>query len=298
MTWTGCSVRPRMLGIRPRRRCRPPRFVVSRRGCAGPVRRTATVLSAATVTAIVIFVTTAGVPNAAPDYVDSPSPTETETTTTTTPPTTSTPPSTPPPTDPPPPPLILDSRLLTADELAAVLLRGRSRSDGPRLRRRSRLDASPACHPAPSRRRTWRSRPRAASSLASRAVGRGVPVGTRSRDTSRRPQGSGLATAPRPSDDDVELFVASTIIGVGDAGFMADLYEPAPVSGDVSLYSTFRAAAHRPGRHMDAVRSGEAGDPRHASTVAELAIAIDHLCGSAGGACIGEPELDPYVPEP
>ncbi|MEJ7726090.1 MAG: hypothetical protein WKH47_03625 [Actinomycetes bacterium] len=94
--------------------------------------------------------------------------------------------------------------------------------------------------------------------------------------------------------DHVDLFWAFTLDGVGDAGFLAVMQQP--FSADEQSYVVARAA--HTGRVVTWIVSTTLGqDFNSRPAVESLAPAVDLVCGSAGGACAGDPVLTQTYPD-
>jgi len=98
--------------------------------------------------------------------------------------------------------------------------------------------------------------------------------------------------------EEVDLFAAFTLTGVGDEGFIVETNEPdeelvgLPVGAtpDAVLYATTRFA--QTGRVVTwTVWTVGKAEYLSYPEVAELATAVDRLCGPAGGSCTGEAGL-------
>jgi hypothetical protein len=253
---------------------------------------TAATISTASLIAVVVLVTTAGIPNAAPDYVQTPTPTPSMSTTSTpapsAPPTTN-PPTTPPTSAPAQPP-ILGGLLLTVDDVA-------EQTTGGALGY------------------TWVSDDGASDAQCAPDVGVAATETEHVRYVARRlgfdqwaeafPTTS--AATERLADiraffgdcaeqagDEVDLFEAYTLSGVGDAGFVAVMKQPLNV--DEQLYLELSASAT--GRVVTwVISTGPGQDYSRVPSARQISTAVDRLCVAAEGECSGDPVLNQTYPE-
>ena len=262
---------------------------------------TAATLSAAAIAGVIGIVSTTTSTEAIPDVADTTTPSESPTTPAQSPtappgspsPSTPTPTSTTPPPPPPTTPVepVLEGNLLRASDLDPL-------PSGDGVWQWVELDgAVPRCTPEVS-----------AAAVETAAVRYGV-VERQVYMTIQRAEAYATAVdaAARLAElragigqcaeqaADVNLFAAFTLSGVGDGGFIVETVEPEeglldlPLDGtpDSSLFATTRFA--QTGRVVTwTAWTVSKAEYLSYPEVAELAAAVDRLCGPADGACTGD----------
>lgn len=260
---------------------------------------TAATLSAAAVAGVIGIVSTTTSTEAIPDVADTTTPSESPTTPTESPseptPSLTTPSSTPPTTTPPPPPPptelplepILAGNLLGVDDMSVPESTSWTWVEQP--------GPVPRCTPAATGGiETQTVRLEVLENVeyvvfqGAEAYATSVQAGDRLQElrdsVGRCAEGS----------EEVDLFAAFTLTGVGDAGFVVETHEPdeglleLPPGGspDISLYATTRFA--QTGRVVTwTVRTVGKNEYLSYPEVGDLGIAVDRLCVPAGGTCTG-----------
>lgn len=268
------------------------------RGVAARVRQvraavTGTV-SVAVVLAVVVLVTTAGVPNTSPEYVETPTSTQPTTPRTPTiPPTSQTIPTSTPPTTEPPPAPILDGRLLTEAEVAAHSPR---LSDDLGWEPDVEGETDATCRPEEAPGALERGHTRfIVEETALLALDQWVEVFATTTEATDRIAAlrTFYGSCAEAQGDQVDLIQAFTMRGVGDLGFIVVMEEP--LDEIAGLYVEVRAAST--GRVVTWTAGTSAGQDYNGMPDPEAIVdAVERFCEVSGGSCATTPVLDETYP--